>query len=572
MAETSDDQPSARGSGTRRSSGTLGGIAPHSPDDAVADVLAEERKRLARVLTVHRGQLDGARRLAERLAEEAAEATEEGIRDIFDPDDEADTAVQAAFVRQTADAAMGAVKRVIELDEAGEALAFGHVIGEDGERLDIGRISVVDGDDVLLVDWRAPASIPFYRATPIDRLGVERRRHLLYGEVGGPDDLVSYSDEVFDVDALQDGLGLRGEAAILASVSAPTEDQMRSVVATIQAEQDAVVRAPSNGPLVVQGGPGTGKTVVALHRAAYLLYDQRVQLAETGVLVVGPSTQFLAYISGVLPSLGESGVVSATIKDLFPGVLIGPEDPPGLAELKGRIEMVELLAAAVADRQRRPKADLELLYGTASVRLERERLVAIYDRARTQATHNGGAYAFRQSLIEELCAAVYDPTFPNLDDAREHFEGSVDLERFCLRQWPTLTPEQTLNDLLGSGGLLRSAGKRAGLDAAALAMLARERCPERELDDRRRSPADVPLLDELFALLGPVVPDEALDDDVNRRDATDEFELAEIADEEIDLSDDDAVEDPDAIRLDDPDLEDADFDLLSYDETWGDRD
>lgn len=213
--------------------------------------------------------------------------TEEGIRDLFDEDAESDAAVQAAIVRQTSDAAMHAIRRVNELRSAGRALSFGHITDQAGDRLAIGRLTVFDEDDVLLVDWRAPAAVPFYQATALKRMGVERRRNLLYGDQASesPGELVGYSDELFDLDAATEEIGLRGEAALLASVTAPTRDQMRSVVATIQAEQDAVIRAPGDEPLVVQGGPGTGKTVVALHRAAYLLYAQREALSDTGVLV-----------------------------------------------------------------------------------------------------------------------------------------------------------------------------------------------------------------------------------------------------------------------------------------------
>jgi DNA helicase IV len=129
---------------------------------------------------------------------------------------------------------------------------------------------------------------------------------------------------------------------------------MRSVVATIQAEQDAIIRAPGDEPLVVQGGPGTGKTVVALHRAAYLLYAQREALSDTGVLIVGPTSEFLTYIAGVLPSLGETGVLSVTAPELYPGVRRGAPEDDAVAEVKGRLDMVTLLANAIKDRQRRP--------------------------------------------------------------------------------------------------------------------------------------------------------------------------------------------------------------------------
>jgi len=493
-----------------------------------SDQLEAERAYLRRIQAAHAKHLRAARLTAERLAAEAAEATEDGIRDLYDEDAEADAAVAAALVRQFADRAMHAYRRVNELEAMGQALAFGYTSDDAGQRVNVGRLSVIDGEQALLVDWRAEAAVPFYRATPLDRLGIERRRHLLYGDgvTSSTTALQSYSDEVFGLGVLEAGNGLRGEAALLASVTAPTEAQMRSVVATIQAEQDAVIRAPSNKPLVVQGGPGTGKTVVALHRAAYLLYDQRADLSETGVLVVGPTNEFLGYIRGVLPSLGETGVVSVTVAKLFPGVLLGLHDPPEVAEIKGRATMADLLARAVADRQRRPVADLRVYYGSRRVVLPQTDLEALFDRSLRHPSHNEGARAFREGVIEALSAAVYSPSFDNLTDANETFASSVDVRRFLLRHWPHLTAEQALNDLLGSRALLASAGRVSALTAAEVASLFRPRTSEAELDTIRWSEADIPLLDELEHLLGGGAIDELDERDVER-DEADEFELAD---------------------------------------------
>lgn len=529
-----------------------------------SDQLEAERANLRRIQAVHARHLRAARKTAERLAAEAAEATEDGIRDLYDEDAEADAAVSAALVRQFADRAMHAHRRVNELEAMGQALAFGYTTDDAGGRVDVGRLSVLDGEEALLVDWRADAAVPFYRATPLDRLGIQRRRHLLYGDgvTSSANVLESYSDEVFGLGALEAGNGLRGEAALLASVTAPTEAQMRSVVATIQAEQDAVIRAPSNKPLVVQGGPGTGKTVVALHRAAYLLYDQRADLSETGVLVVGPTNEFLGYIRGVLPSLGETGVVSVTVAKLFPGVLLGLHDPPDVAEIKGRAAMADLLARAVADRQRRPVADLRVYYGSRRVVLPRADLEALFDRSLRHRTHNEGAGAFSDGVIEALSAAVYSPSFENLGDANETFASSVDVRRFLLRHWPPLTAEQALNDLLGSPALLASAGRASPLTEAEVSALFRPRTSEAELETIRWSEADIPLLDELEHLLGGSGTSEPDERDVER-DEADEFELAEATAEQDndDRDDDEDDDDPlagdpldglDEIGLDDP--------------------
>lgn len=490
---------------------------------------------------MHKGHIDKAKVMAGLLNEEAVEATEEGIRDIEDEDAEADTAVRAALVRQSAERAMHAIKRVNDLEAMGEALAFGHTINKDGDRLYVGRLSVIDDEEPLLVDWRAKAAVPFYRATPLDPLDVSRRRHLHYGDEATEDEgeLVNYSDEVFDIDALSSATGLRGEAAILASVSATTTEQMRSVVATIQSEQDAVVRASSKGPLVVQGGPGTGKTVVALHRAAYLLYDQRAELSDSGVLIVGPSKEFLGYISNVLPSLGETGVISRTPPALFPGVRRGLVEPLEVAEVKGRLVMAEVLARAVRDRQRRPQDDLVLWYGSRRVKMKADELARLFDRSQRYSIHNDGAVNFWSLVIDAYSAEVYDPTFGNLADAHETFSSSEELKVFQLRYWPTLSPEQALNDLFGSRALLRSAAADTDLVEAEVELLYRPRTPEAELESVRWSDADVPLLDELNALLGSVGDAVFQSERIAERDAADEFELAEKYDEIEEAEDED---------------------------------
>ena len=524
---------------------TVGRCDPGVIDELSDDELYKERDVVSRIERVHAEHVATAVDLARRLAEEAAELTEDGIRDLVDEDDEADAAIQAAMVRQHSAQAMNAYRRAQALQKMGDAHAFGRTTNDDHEQMYVGRVSVIDGDDVLMVDWRAGAAAPFYRATPLERMAVRHRRHLHYD--GGADsttaELAGYSDEIFDLAALHLEPGLRGEAAILAAVSAPTEEQMRSVVATIQAEQDAIIRASSERPLLVQGGPGTGKTVVALHRAAYLLYNQRTALAETGVLIVGPTAEFLGYIGGVLPSLGESGVVSVTANQLYSGVLLGPEDGPGAAALKGSTEMVTLLAKAVRDRQRRPRVHLNVLYGANRARMTKDELGDLFDRAQRNRTHNAGAAAFRMSIIDALAAKVYDPAFADLDDARVTFRESARIRHFLLKHWPTLTPEQTLNDLFGSDGLLRHAGRAAGLSDAESASLSRERTGELDLDARRWTEADVPLLDELLWLLGPIDGDQIDSERHIERDAASEFEEA---DGDESWADDDLAEDPDA--------------------------
>jgi hypothetical protein len=495
--------------------------------------LRAEYEALARIRRAQAAHIERAVAMAERLADEAAEMTEEGIKDIFDEDSESDAAVQAALVRQTSDRAMHAVRRVNELQAAGRALAFGHITDGAGQRQYIGRLTVMEDDEPLLVDWRAPVAVPFYQATPLKRMGVQRRRNFLYGDgvTGSAEELVSYSDELFDVDAAAEEIGLRGEAALLASVTAPTRDQMRSVVATIQAEQDAVIRAAGDEPLVVQGGPGTGKTVVALHRAAYLLYAQREALSDTGVLIVGPTAEFLTYIAGVLPSLGETGVLSVTAPELYPGVRRGEPEAPEVSEVKGRLDMAALLANAVADRQRAPVGPLNAWYGARRVTIEAEMLRHLFERAGQYSTHNEGADFFRFELIEALTQEVFDPSFHNRDDARENFRRSEVVRELLLRHWPPLTPEQALNDLFGSDALLRSAARGTGLEPEDLKLLHRPRTQFAAVENIRWSNADIPLLDELLALVGISLEGED-DERIKERDELDEFELAAELDEQ----------------------------------------
>ena len=234
-------------------------------------------------------------------------------------------------------------QRITQLDAAENGLCFGRLDLAEGERRYIGRIGILDDAsdyEALLVDWRAPAARPFYIATAFTPEGVLRRRHIRTRQrkVTGVD------DEVLDIgpdgEAGQDlaagHAGLTGEAALIAALSATRTGRMADIVETIQAEQDLIIRSPHNGVTVVQGAPGTGKTAVALHRAAYLLYTYREQLSRRGVLIVGPNPTFLRYIGHVLPSLGETGVLMSTISDLYPGISARRGETPETAEIKGR--------------------------------------------------------------------------------------------------------------------------------------------------------------------------------------------------------------------------------------------
>lgn len=522
--------------------------------DATPDELELERASVKRIQAAHIEHIESARRYATGLADEASLLSEEGPRETEAElgDEDSEAAAEAASARAASARVLLAWKRVRELEAAGDALAFGRMTTEEFGTDYIGRMSVIDGDTVYLIDWRAPAAEAFYRATPLEPLGVSHRRHLHF--TGS--ELTNYSDEVFDTDNIADHKALRGEAALLTTLAARSDGRMQTVVATIQAEQDAVIRASAKGPLLVQGGPGTGKTVVALHRAAYLLYADRAALAETGVLIVGPSTEFLNYISDVLPSLGESGVVSVTADRLFPGVLTDPDESEAVANLKGSLAMADLLAHAVKARQRTPKEALVAWYGSRRIAISVDDLRAFRELALRQSTHNAGSGRFQRLIFERLIDEVHEPGFEGRNDIRDALVEAGDVDVFIEKHWPVLTPEELLNDLFGSTALLSSSCAAAGLDDHAAALLIRPRVKQRNLWRRRWYRSDVPLLDELLWLLGDVSEANEVDGDMEHQfaDEDDVFTLDELRGDDPNIDGEDEEEEklepePGAVEL-----------------------
>jgi DNA helicase IV len=399
-------------------------------------------------------------------------------------------------------------KRLAQLDNTERGLCFGRTDDENQTTLYIGRIGLRDDDyELKLIDWRAPAARPFYAATPGSPEGLVRRRHIYTRQrhVTGVD------DEVFNLDQLTDTdrKSLSGEAALIAAVSTARTGRMSDVVATIQREQDRVIRSELQGVLVVQGGPGTGKTVAALHRAAYLLYTHRRTLERRGVLVIGPNATFLRYISQVLPSLGETDVVLRTLGELFPGVRATDTADPA-AVVKGDERMVEVLSRAVRNRQCAPRRDLTVDADGVPVPLPRDAILRARDRARSlRKPHNVARKLFVTELLTELArgeARVLDRPLDeeDLPQARARLWDEPGVRDALDSLWPLLTPERLLADLLAEENALRSA-------ASSLSH------PERSLLLRRDHPdswtvADVPLLDEAAELLG-------IDDSAQRRRA-----------------------------------------------------
>ena len=336
------------------------------------------------------------------------------------------------------------------LDNVEERLVFGRLDMKDHATHYIGRISLLDEHSApLLVDWRAPISAPFYQATAQEPLGVVRRRHI----ATRARTVTSVEDELLDVDQAQhQGLTLQGEGALMSALSSARSGRMGDIVATIQGEQDRVIRASDRGILVVQGGPGTGKTAVALHRAAYLLYTQREKLERSGVLIIGPSRTFLRYIEQVLPSLGESGVVQMTIGDIVPGLSAQDDDPVDIAAIKGRAAFSRILREAVRLIPRLPDRDQVLQVWNRRVTLRVKDIQEALSRARRSGRpHNVARESFAMGLMELLAGrliveagdasttADIDP-----DDLRtwmSEIRDSVDARRAINLAWmPTQAP------------------------------------------------------------------------------------------------------------------------------------
>jgi DNA helicase IV len=388
--------------------------------------------------------------------------------------------------------------RVAQLRAVQDRLCFGRLDMRDGERHHIGRIGLSDElQHKLLVDWRAPVAAPFYQATPAAPDGVVRRRHLTTRDR----EVVHLEDEVFDLDAIapHERLSLQGEGALMAAVTAPRTGRMGDIVATIQGEQDRIVRDELAGVLVVQGGPGTGKTAVALHRAAYLLFTHRQRLQRSGVLVVGPGPLFLRYIEQVLPSLGESGVVMTTPGTLFPGVEATMDDPDDVTLLKGDLRMARVLGRAVRDRQKLPEADLELKVGSQRIVLTREAVALSRGRARaTGAPHNAARVTFVKDMLRHLAGLLAASLGQVLDDElRKELDADLrdsrDVRVNLNLLWMPLSPEHFLRDLLAVP---------VRLDTAAPDLSVGERDLLRRDRDHPWTVSDVPLLDELAELLG----------------------------------------------------------------------
>ncbi|HET8615757.1 MAG TPA: AAA family ATPase [Actinomycetales bacterium] len=446
---------------------------------------------------VHGTELEREQRhldLVYRRVDELSDLAEERLREVQRGG--ASGTHQARSERDSFAQALAA--RVAQLRSVQDRLCFGRLDLRDGQRHHIGRLGLSDEQQQkLLVDWRAPVAAPFYQATPAAPGDVVRRRHL----TTRGREVVHLEDEVLDLDSISSAerVSLQGEGALMAAVTAPRTGRMGDIVATIQGEQDSIVRDELPGVLVVQGGPGTGKTAVALHRAAYLLFTYRQRLGSSGVLVVGPGRLFLRYIEQVLPSLGESGVVMATPGSLFPGVDAVGDDTDEVALLKGDPRMARVLARAVRDRQKLPDTDLQLKVGSHRIVLTREAVAASRSRARgTGAPHNAARVTFVKDMLRHLAGELAAAMGQGLDDdLRAELDADLrdsrDVRVNLNLLWMPLTPERFLRDLWAVPVRLASAAP--GLSEAERELLHRDR-------DQPWTVSDVPLLDELAELLG----------------------------------------------------------------------
>ncbi|MFD6937341.1 HelD family protein [Streptomyces goshikiensis] len=493
-------------------------------DDVAAHEVEREREQVSVIGELLDERLAGTReQLAHVLATPPQGAAEAYERDV------------------TAGRLAGEVRR---LEGAEEGLVFGRIDLADGTVLRIGRLGLHrDADELpVLLDWRAEAARPFYEATPVHPMGLRRRRHLrLKGRT-----VLGVSDELLDGSA-PTARDLIGDGPLTAALQERRTGRMGAAVATLQAEQDAIVRSPHRGVTVVQGGPGTGKTVVALHRAAYVLYAFP-KAAERGVLVLGPNARFLDYICQVLPSLGENDVVLATCEELA-GVAPGAADPFETARLKGSSALAGALAAVVRSRQA-PDTEFDVRVGQEWIRLRDEDVARARTSAQTSGlAHNRARRLFKELLVDHLVRelarsgaealelidaqveqltgldldriAAADLRRLGVDDAPATGAGEFDadavradllddapLDRAVEDLWPRLTPGDVVRALLTDAD---------ALDAYLPQLTDEQRALLRRSPGAPWTDADVPLLDEASSLVdgppervfGHVVVDEA---------------------------------------------------------------
>nr|WP_246305060.1 RNA polymerase recycling motor ATPase HelR [Nocardioides thalensis] len=378
-------------------------------------------------------------------------------------------------------------------------LCLGRVVPADADAqpVYVGRLGLTDRDGRrLLVDWRSPAAEPFFAATHADPQGLASRRRYRWTKGRVTD----YWDEVFTPEGLEGHAALDDQSAFIASLGSSRSQRMRDVLGTIQADQDAIIRAGSRGALVVDGGPGTGKTVVALHRAAYLLYaDPRLGHRRGGVLFVGPSRPYLSYVADVLPSLGEEGVQTCTLRDLVPGGdKLGEEPDPEVARLKATAAMVGAIEPAVGLYEEPPKEGMEVETPWSDVWVSTADWAEAFGAPDPGTPHNEARAQVRQALVDILVDKLADEDDVPEDQLRRALLAHRGIEEELGRSWPVLDPEDVVGDLWDVPAYLRMCAPWLTPDEVRL--LQRD-------DPRAWTISDLPLLDAARLRLGD--PDAA---------------------------------------------------------------
>jgi len=397
-----------------------------------------------------------------------------------------------------------AARRLAALDTEHEGLVFGRLDFTDAEIRYIGRLGVRTPDyEPLVIDWRAPAAEPFYRATPAQPMEVVRRRVLSCRN----DKVIGIEDDVLAPDKVPDAMAVIGDGALMRALERARGAHMHDIVATIQAEQDEAIRAPYQGLTMITGGPGTGKTVVALHRAAFLLYTHRRRLANGGVLVIGPSPVFMDYIERVLPSLGEDSVTLNSVGQIAQDVLgfsssVRGADPAWV--IKGGLNMVAALRRLVAHRGGDTSGLVVIVKGEPTS-LDARALARIRRDVMARSAYNEARGHAETEIVTALRNQA-QPVLDTVDPARieDLIRSSWAFSNFMERWWPPLAPGQVLARLADPA----LAGEVTGLPADQAEVLAAS------IDPENWTVADIPLLDELAHILGPL-PAGADEDEIN---------------------------------------------------------
>lgn len=430
--------------------------------------------------------------------------------------------------------AFQAARRIAQLDAAHEGLVFGRLDLDpsvDPEPRYVGRIGLRDAQrDSLLIDWRAPAAAVFYQATAVEPRSVIRRR-VLRSE---GQSVIGVEDELLDAEALERSgadLPIVGEGALIAQLSRARDRTMHSIVATIQAEQDKAIRAPGKGVTTISGGPGVGKTVVALHRAAYLLYTERRRYESGGVLIVGPSGVFMRYIERVLPSLGETAVALRSLGEVVDGVRATWHNDPAVADVKGSVRMAEVLRRA--SRQQAPGSprEFKVFYRDDSLRLDGKRLGELRRQLMSQGRRNQQLRRVPQMLLDILWRQVRGER--GRERGREVFNDEMldnpAFLEFAAAWWPALEAREVLGWLREPEFLARVSEGILTHDEQQLLL---KSWAGRGLTDADLAIEDIPLLDELRYAIGDI-PEQVADERDADQSGIDIAELMTASDREF---------------------------------------